>query len=92
MLLGVHQQTARQADNPLVRPAAGRWWEFGRSRIGDVDADYREVTVRKLPDVGAARATRTFGSVSVGVVTNSAEKSDVFHKSEVVVFARYWNY
>ena len=92
MPLGVHQQTARQADNSFVRPTAGGRWKLGRSSIGDVDANHGEVAIGELPDVRAARATRTFGSVSVRVVTNSAQKSDVFHKSEVVVFARYRNY
>src|SRR6267142_6274325 len=51
--LGIYQQIAWQPDNPFIRPTTGRWRQFERGGIGDVNADDSKITVIKLPNVRA---------------------------------------
>src|SRR6185312_1458357 len=69
--LGVDQQVARQADDPLIRPATsrGRQVRFGVS--GDVDADDGEVAIFQFPNVGAAITGDALRAVGVRVRANA---------------------
>jgi len=90
--LGVHQKTARQTDNSFIRSASGSRWQFFNCRRRHVYADDGKIAVFKFPNVGTAGAAGAFRSVGVRVVTDSAEKSDVFHKLNLVAFNRYGIY
>ena len=76
--LGVHQEIARQTDNPFIRPTAGRWRQFGNGSIRDVNADDGKITVFKLPDVRAAPAADSQRSVFVRVRTDAFKEHNRF--------------
>jgi hypothetical protein len=69
--LGIHQQIARQTDNPLIRPATGRGRQFVGGGISDVNADHGEIAVVELPDVRATLAGGGLRSVFVRVGANA---------------------
>jgi DNA-binding XRE family transcriptional regulator len=67
---GIHQKTARQADNPLIGAATGRGRQFS-SLVRHVHADHGKITVCEFPDVRAADSLLT---VSVRSSPDSAKK------------------
>ena len=81
VLLGVHQKTARQTDNPLIRPATGGGWQFRGGGIRDVNADHGEIAVGELPDVRATATADRLCSILMRV------RADAFKKCEVCIHA-----
>ena len=69
--LGVHQKIAWQTDNAFIRPATGRWRQFGGGCIRDINADHGKIPVFKLPNVWAAPAADSVGSIFVRVRTDA---------------------
>src|SRR6267378_8477941 len=72
--LGVDQEIARQADNPLIRATASRRRQLPR-RIRHVDADHGEVAIVELPNVRATPAGGGFRSAGVRVGAEAFDES-----------------
>ena len=72
--LGVYQQIARQTDNPLIRPTAGRERQFGGCDSRYVNANHCKITILKLPNVRATLAGGGFCSILVRVGSDAFQK------------------
>jgi hypothetical protein len=72
--LGVHQKIAWQTDDSLIRAASGRWRQFGDGDIRDVNADDGKITIFELPNVRAAPAADSQGSIFVRIRTDAFQK------------------
>ena len=75
---GVHEQVARQTDDPFIRSTTGRGRQFGDGSIRDVDADDGEIAVVEFPNVRATPAADSLGSILVRV---RADALDEIHTS-----------
>ena len=76
--LGVHQEIARQTDNPFIRATTGRRRQLGEGGIRDIDADDGIITVFKLPNVRATPATDSQGSIFVRIRTDAFKEHSRF--------------
>jgi hypothetical protein len=77
---GVDHKVARQTDNPLIRPATGRRWQFRNRLCRNVDADNGNVAVGEFPNVGTPGAAGRFSFVGMGIGADSATENNVIHK------------
>ncbi len=76
VVLGVDQEIAWQADNPLIRATARRGGQHC-SRIGHVNPDDGEVTAVEFPDVRATPATNALSAVGVRVRADAFDESHI---------------
>jgi hypothetical protein len=77
--LGKHKGFAGNPNDPLIRPATGRWRQHSRS-VSNIRSDYRKVTVGEFKNVRAASATDRFCSIGVRVRSEPAKKHGLrFH-------------
>jgi hypothetical protein len=73
VMLRVDQEVARQPDNPFIRPATCRRWQF-TGLIGHIDPNHGEVATLKFPDVRATLAGGGLRAVGVRVRTDAFDK------------------